>query len=48
MLIFLRSALYVAILVVYTPFYWVIVMLSGLLPRQTRWHIISWWPNLAT
>jgi 1-acyl-sn-glycerol-3-phosphate acyltransferase len=46
--VFIRSALYVAILVLYTPFYWVVVMLSGVLPRRTRWEVISWWPRLAT
>ncbi|MEO5739359.1 MAG: lysophospholipid acyltransferase family protein, partial [Burkholderiales bacterium] len=48
MLIFLRSALYIAILIAYTPFFWVLVMLCGVLPRQSRWRVISWWPNLAT
>ena len=47
-MIFLRSALYLAILIVYTPFYWVIVMLSGPFSRHTRWKVIAAWPRLAT
>ena len=47
-MVFLRSLLFQLILVVITPFYWVIVMLSGLLPRMSRWHVVAAWPIFAT
>ena len=47
-MIFLRSTLYIAILVLITPPYWVVVMVSGLFSRLARWRIISWWPQFAT
>ena len=47
-MIFLRSAAYLLILVVVTPFYWVIVMLSALCSPMTRWRIIAGWANFAT
>jgi 1-acyl-sn-glycerol-3-phosphate acyltransferase len=43
----LRSALFLALLVVFTPFYWVIVMLSAPLPRLTRYHVIIGWTRVA-
>ena len=45
----LRSALYLAILVVITPFLLGGVRARGLpLPRLARWHVIAAWPQLAT
>jgi 1-acyl-sn-glycerol-3-phosphate acyltransferase len=45
---FVRSALYLAILVVYTPFYYLIVLASAPFSRQTRWEVIARWPRFAT
>jgi 1-acyl-sn-glycerol-3-phosphate acyltransferase len=42
-----RSLLYLLVLIVITPFYWVITMLSAPLPRLTRWRIIAGWPRFA-
>ena len=42
-----RSALYLAILVVYTPFHWVLRSAAPL-PRLVRWRVIAAWPQLAT
>jgi len=47
-MIVLRSTLYLLVLVLVTPPYYVVVMLSGLLPRLVRWRVISWWPIFAT
>lgn len=47
-MIFLRSALYLAILVVLTPPYFVLVLLCAPLPRMARWQVISGWPRFAT
>ena len=44
----LRSALYLAILAVVTPFYAAAVLLMAPLPRVPRWIFISWWPRSAT
>jgi 1-acyl-sn-glycerol-3-phosphate acyltransferase len=43
-----RSALYLAILIVYTPFHWVACALAAPLPRLVRWRVIAAWPQLAT
>lgn len=48
MMIALRSGLYLALLIAFTPFYWVLVMLSGPFPRMTRYHVIAGWPRIAT
>lgn len=47
-MIALRSALFLATLVVFTPFYWAIVMLSGPFSRLARYRVIAGWPRLAT
>ena len=47
-MIFLRSALYLAILVAYTPIHFIIVLACAVLPRMTRWHVIAAWPRMAT
>ena len=44
----LRSALYLAILIAYTPFHWVACVLAAPLPRLTRWQVVAAWPRLAT
>jgi 1-acyl-sn-glycerol-3-phosphate acyltransferase len=44
----LRSALFVAFFVIYTPFHWLAVMLSAPFPPQTRYRVIAAWPQLAT
>jgi len=43
-----RSALFLAILIAFTPFYWAIVMLSAPLPRLARYRVISGWTRVAT
>jgi 1-acyl-sn-glycerol-3-phosphate acyltransferase len=43
-----RSALYLAILVAYTPLHWVACALAAPLPRLVRWRVIAAWPQLAT
>jgi 1-acyl-sn-glycerol-3-phosphate acyltransferase len=43
-----RSALFLALLVVFTPFYWALVMLSGPFSRMARYHVIAGWPRIAT
>jgi 1-acyl-sn-glycerol-3-phosphate acyltransferase len=47
-MIAVRSALYLAILIVYTPLHWVACILSAPLPRLVRWRVIAAWPQLAT
>jgi 1-acyl-sn-glycerol-3-phosphate acyltransferase len=42
-----RSALFLALLVLFTPFYWVIVMLSAPFPRLTRYYVIIGWTRVA-
>jgi 1-acyl-sn-glycerol-3-phosphate acyltransferase len=42
-----RSALFLALLIVFTPFYWTIVMLSAPFSRLTRYYVISGWPRVA-
>ena len=42
-----RSALFLALLIVFTPFYWALVMLSAPFPRLTRYYVISGWPRIA-
>ena len=44
----LRSIVFLLILVVFTPPYWALVMLCGLLPRRARWQVIAGWPRFAT
>jgi len=43
----LRSALFLAILIAFTPFYWAIVMLSAPFSRLTRYHVIIGWNRFA-
>jgi len=43
-----RSALYLAMLIAYTPFHWVACALAAPLPRLTRWRVVAAWPQLAT
>jgi len=43
-----RSALYLAILVVYTPFHYLACILATPLPRLVRWRVVAAWPQLAT
>ena len=43
-----RSALYLAILIAYTPFHWVACAAAAPLPRLTRWRVVAAWPQLAT
>ncbi len=45
---YVRSALYLLVLVVVTPPYSFFVIASGWLPRLWRWRVISWWPRFAT
>jgi len=47
-MIFLRSVLYVAILVIVTPPYFLLVLACLPLPRMRRWQVIAQWPNFAT
>ena len=47
-MIALRSALFLAILIVFTPFYWAMVMLSGPFSRLARYRVIAGWPRFAT
>jgi 1-acyl-sn-glycerol-3-phosphate acyltransferase len=42
-----RSALFLAILIAFTPFYWVIVMLSAPFSRLTRYRVIIGWNQFA-
>jgi len=44
----IRSALFLAILVVYTPFHYLACILAAPLARLTRWRVIAAWPQLAT
>jgi len=43
----LRSALFLAILIAFTPFYWVIVMLAAPFSRLTRYRVIIGWNRFA-
>jgi 1-acyl-sn-glycerol-3-phosphate acyltransferase len=43
----LRSLLFLLILIVVTPPYWAIVMLSAPLPRRARWSVVAGWARLA-
>jgi 1-acyl-sn-glycerol-3-phosphate acyltransferase len=43
----LRSALFLAILIAFTPFYWALVMLSAPFSRLTRHRVITGWPRIA-
>jgi len=43
----LRSALFLAILIAFTPFYWAIVMLSAPFSRLTRYRVIIGWNWIA-
>jgi 1-acyl-sn-glycerol-3-phosphate acyltransferase len=43
----LRSALFLAILIAFTPFYWVLVMLSAPCPRLARYRVIIGWNRFA-
>jgi 1-acyl-sn-glycerol-3-phosphate acyltransferase len=43
----LRSALFLAILIAFTPFYWAIVMLSAPFSRLTRYRVIIGWNRMA-
>jgi 1-acyl-sn-glycerol-3-phosphate acyltransferase len=47
-MIALRSALFLALLILLTPPYWAMVMLSGPFPRMVRYHVIAGWPRIAT
>jgi 1-acyl-sn-glycerol-3-phosphate acyltransferase len=47
-MIYLRSALYLLVLVLITPFYYLIVLASAPTSRHTRWKVISGWPIFAT
>lgn len=42
-----RSAAFLAILIAFTPFYWVIVMLSAPFARLTRYRVIIGWNRFA-
>jgi 1-acyl-sn-glycerol-3-phosphate acyltransferase len=44
----LRATLFLLTLLVLTPFYWVLVILSAPLGRMGRWQVIAGWPRLAT
>jgi 1-acyl-sn-glycerol-3-phosphate acyltransferase len=46
-MIALRSALFLAILIVFTPFWWAIVMLSAPFSRHTRYRVIIGWTCVA-
>ncbi len=46
-MIALRSALFLAILIAFTPFYWAIVMLSAPFSRRARHRVIIGWPRIA-
>jgi 1-acyl-sn-glycerol-3-phosphate acyltransferase len=43
-----RSALFLAILIAYTPFHYVACLLAAPFSRLTRWRVIAAWPQLAT
>src|SRR5262245_61897833 len=43
----LRSALFLAILIAFTPFYWVLVMLSAPFSRPARYRVIIGWNRFA-
>ena len=43
----LRSALFLAILIAFTPFYWVLVMLSAPFSRLARYRVIIGWNRFA-
>ena len=44
----LRSAAFLAILIAFTPFYWMIVMLSAPFSRLARYRVIIGWNRFAT
>ncbi len=46
-MIFLRSLIYLLLLIVIVVPYWVLVMCVAWLPRIPRWKIIAGWPRLA-
>jgi 1-acyl-sn-glycerol-3-phosphate acyltransferase len=46
-MIFLRSFVYLLLLVIIVVPYWVLVMSVAWLPRIPRWKIIAGWPRLA-
>jgi len=47
-MVFVRSLTFLSILIFITPPYWMLVMVSGVLPRRARWYVIACWPRFAT
>jgi 1-acyl-sn-glycerol-3-phosphate acyltransferase len=46
-MLLIRSLAFLLILLVFTPPYWALVMLSIVLPRRARWQVIAGWARIA-